>query len=678
MSVLWQDIRIGALCHGAAAYDERTGAELPTEKVKRARGRELEKMAEHNVKTDISWEEAKRRGLKIVKCRWVDGWKPLPDDPHGVRSRCVAQEVNTGPRDDVHSGTPPLKAHRMVVSSGSTRKKGSTKHARLIGRYDISVAFCHAFSTGRIAVILPADVYEGSLWFLNKAMNGTREASKMWCEYVTTTMVSESFVEVPSVPGLFYSEDLQATVSCHGDDFLAEGEAKDLDRLDLIMMKHFETKILPRIGPEEFGGEINCGSHLHRIIRWTGTGYSWEADPKYAKLITEELGLTGAKGVDSPTSKDTGRGDRHADDPLNEEEANSFRKIAGTALYLSLDRPSIQFALSEITSSMSKPTRLHELRLKRLGRYLISYPREVWMFDIQDLPTEHVVYTDSDWASDKRTRKSMSSYTERFGQHLIDSSCARQSVIALSSGEAEFYALTRGAAAGIMSKRVWQIIGYANIGLKIKTDSTAAKGIASRKGVGKVKHLSLKELWVQDYLQRGEFTVEKEPTVSNWADLNTKSLSGPRIAELLRNMPIKRGLQAACLLSCLLIAQAQDDEEQVPSSDSGWSLCYIVMTHILAIYGIITLLWKLMCQRRCITKDQGTQTEREEQNRSIKAEGSDQRVYVAGNGTKYHQRWCQCITKPAPKSRITHMYRNQAIQNGFTACRICMAESSSG
>ena len=101
----------GALCHGAAAYDERTGAELPTEKVKRARGRELEKMAEHNVKTDISWEEAKRRGLKIVKCRWVDGWKPLPDDPHGVRSRCVAQEVNTGPRDDVHSGTPPLKAH---------------------------------------------------------------------------------------------------------------------------------------------------------------------------------------------------------------------------------------------------------------------------------------------------------------------------------------------------------------------------------------------------------------------------------------------------------------------------------------------------------------------------------------------------------------------------------------
>ena len=85
-----------------------------------------------------------------------------------------------------------------------------------------------------------------------------------------------------------------------------------------------------------------------------------------------------------------------------------------------------------------------------------------------------MVYCDSDWASDKKTRKSMSSYSERFGNHLIDSSCARQSVIALSSGEAEFYALTRGAASGMMSKQVWNSIGYESVGLKLKTDSTAA------------------------------------------------------------------------------------------------------------------------------------------------------------------------------------------------------------
>ena len=60
-------------------------------------------MIEHNVKTDITWEEARRRGLKIVRSRWVDGWKTIDGDPRGVRSRCVAQEVNTSPREDVHS-----------------------------------------------------------------------------------------------------------------------------------------------------------------------------------------------------------------------------------------------------------------------------------------------------------------------------------------------------------------------------------------------------------------------------------------------------------------------------------------------------------------------------------------------------------------------------------------------
>ena len=152
------------------------------------------------------------------------------------------------------------------------------------------------------------------------------------------------------------------------------------------MLKHFETKVLPRIGPEEYGGETNHGSHLHRVIRWTGSAYTWEADEKYCKLIIEELGLSGAKGVESPTSKDTGRGDRHAEDLLNEEDARRFRRIAGTALYLSLDRPSIQYALSEITSGMSKPTRLHELKLKRLGRYLISYPKEVWVYEFNTNP----------------------------------------------------------------------------------------------------------------------------------------------------------------------------------------------------------------------------------------------------------------------------------------------------
>ena len=130
------------------AVDERTGEPLPEDKVKKGRGRELLKMESHNVKTDITWKQAKDMDLKIVKSRWdIDGWKPLPNDPHGVR---VAMEINNGPRDDVFSGTPPLAGrpqNHCFLGCNQTKRSKVWKR-RLLGRYGVF----HAKSSGKIAV----------------------------------------------------------------------------------------------------------------------------------------------------------------------------------------------------------------------------------------------------------------------------------------------------------------------------------------------------------------------------------------------------------------------------------------------------------------------------------------------------------------------------------------------
>ena len=304
----------GGLHHGDEAFDERTGAKLPHEKVIKARERELNKMIEHDVKSDMTWEVVKMKKLKIVRSRWVDGWKALPDDEHGVRSRCVAQEINNGPRDDVYAGTPPLKAHRIVLSSAATRRPGSPNHTKLVARYDVSVAFFHAKGTGGIAVIPPKDVYDGEhLWYLNKAMNGTREASKQWTQYVIDSTTAGGFQVVKSVPGLYFHPEWMVTLSCHGDDFLAEGEGADLDKLDELMKQHFEVKILDRIGPAEYGGQVAEGLHLHRRIAWVESpvrGFTWEADPKYAPQIIKDLGLENAKGQRCRCSMQQGHRER--------------------------------------------------------------------------------------------------------------------------------------------------------------------------------------------------------------------------------------------------------------------------------------------------------------------------------------------------------------------------------
>ena len=90
-------------------------------------------------------------------------------------------------------------------------------------------------------------------------------------------------------------------------------------------------------------------------------------------------------------ARTAGRNERHADDPLSSSDASEFRRLAGIALYLSLDRPSIQFAVSQIARGMSKPTLMHWLMLKRLGRYLISFPVEEWLFVYQEEPDEFYV-----------------------------------------------------------------------------------------------------------------------------------------------------------------------------------------------------------------------------------------------------------------------------------------------
>ena len=53
-------------------------------------------------------------------------------------------------------------------------------------------------------------------------------------------------------------------------------------------------------------------------------------------------------------------------------------------------------------------------------------------------------------------------------------------------------------------------------------DSSAAMGIVGRKGVGKIRHLDVGMMWVQDLRERGGFEVKKVLGTMNPADQLTK------------------------------------------------------------------------------------------------------------------------------------------------------------
>ena len=70
--------------------------------------------------------------------------------------------------------------------------------------------------------------------------------------------------------------------------------------------------------------------------------------------------------------------------------------------------------------------------------------------------------------------------------------------------------------------------------IKLCTDSSAAKSFVSKRGLGGMRHLQLRDLWLQQEVGEGRVVVEKVPGIGNPADLMTKFLGRTEVAERLR------------------------------------------------------------------------------------------------------------------------------------------------
>ena len=120
------------------------------------------------------------------------------------------------------------------------------------------------------------------------------------------------------------------------------------------------------------------------------------------------------------------------------------------------------------------------------------------------------------------------------GTHCIKTWSTNQQVVATSSGEAEYYGMVKGASNGLGIQGMLLDAGVI-LGITLCTDSSAAKGIASRRGLGKVRHIELAELWLQDQVARGKIKIEKIRGDDNFSDSLTKHSNPERISQTLRS-----------------------------------------------------------------------------------------------------------------------------------------------
>ena len=94
------------------------------------------------------------------------------------------------------------------------------------------------------------------------------------------------------------------------------------------------------------------------------------------------------------------------------------------------------------------------------------------------------------------------------GNCLLYASSRTQKLVSLSSAEAEVYACSSGASDGLLLAGIISWMTNSRVKIYLLTDSSGARGILQRQGVGRVRHLSCRVLLVAGVYQlRSDQTV---------------------------------------------------------------------------------------------------------------------------------------------------------------------------
>ncbi len=547
--------------------DDLTGLVLKDALVEEARAKEMTFFRSKKVWRKISRQQARARGCKSpISVRWVDVNKGDDMCPN-YRSRLVARQMKAMDRsgNSYFAPAPPLEALRTVISLAMTKIGAhqpdwsplSATRSQL-SRIDVKRAYFNAEIDSRdppTFVQLPREDpdHETMVAQLLRHMYGTRMAADGWQEEYSSFLVCLGFRQGDACPNVFYHSDKQIATSVHGDDFVSSGPATALDWLENAVAEKYEITVEPRMGPGP--DDAKEGRMLNRIVRWCEDRITYEADPRQIERLITECGLDGAKAVSTPSVKPTFK-ELEDDEGLPVHLTTAFRGAAARGNYVAADRPDIQFACKEVCRWMSKPTTQAWKAMKRLCRYLNAAQRLVYEFKQQSVSSIDV-YTDTDWAGCPRTRKSTSGGCVMMGRHAVKHWASTQTSVTLSSGEAEFAGVIRGAGQGLGYQALLKDLGI-DLPLRVWTDSSAAIGICSRQGLGKLRHLDTHTLWIQQAVRTGRIDLRKVDGEVNPADLFTKhTASRQRLDHLVE------------LFGCRYLEGRAASAPQVKQGDSG-------------------------------------------------------------------------------------------------------------
>lgn len=365
---------------------------------------------------------------------------------------------------------------------------------------------------------------------LKKALYGLKQSSRVWNLQLDEALCDFGLERSMLDPCLYFKIQghRMMFVTIYVDDFL-------LFTNDQEMKKMLKTFLNNRFKMKDLGEAKFCLGL--RITRDRSKGKLWLDQQHYVQEVLERFNLANCNPVSTPADA-SGRLDKTMcpSDPMEIQEMQSvpYKEAVGSLTYIAqATRPDIAFAVNMVSKFCSNPGRKHWEAVKRIIRYLkgtsgnrLEYSQE---------GNQHLTgYSDADWGGDADERKSTTGYIFSKIGGAISWNCKRQEVVALSTCEAEYIALSRT----IQEALWWQQLleqFHGNQAVPIRCDNQSAICVAKNQGFNpRTKHISIRYHFVRNALDQGNVTLDYVSTKQQPAVALPRLLPS-RIMKLSRN-----------------------------------------------------------------------------------------------------------------------------------------------
>ncbi|RVX20036.1 Retrovirus-related Pol polyprotein from transposon RE2 [Vitis vinifera] len=357
---------------------------------------------------------------------------------------------------------------------------------------------------------------------LRKSLYGLKQSPRAWFERFTKVVKGYGFVQCQSDHTLFvkhFPEGKLAIIIVYVDDIILTGDHEEkIDLLKKLLTKEFEIKDLGNL-------KYFLGMEIARSKKGIAV-----SQRKYVLDLLNETGMLGCKPAETPMDTTVKLEESDGSAPVDK---GRYQRLVGKLIYLSHTRPDIGFSVSVVSQFMNNPTEKHMTAVIRILRYLKMTPGKGLFFQ-RTTKKEIEIFSDADWAGSVTDRRSTSGYCSFVWGNLVTWRSKKQSVVARSSAETEFRAMTQGICEGIWLNRLLEEL---RVPLKhpmvLYCDNQAAISIAKNPvHHDRTKHVEIDRHFIKEKIEEGVFKVSYTPTNCQTANILTKALARVNFEDL--------------------------------------------------------------------------------------------------------------------------------------------------